>query len=113
MANSFFGRPSYTLIRLLLLVKNSLVMGRLVNSKFVNQVTDENGLSVRQKRPSRFVAKTGATLQEQDSINGYQDISVDQYKNVHLGVGDIEYVTSYNQLVQDTNMKSASFNSRA
>jgi len=106
MANSFLDAQVYV-NTMLLLVKNSLVMGRLVNSKFVNQVTDENGLSVRQKRPSRFVAKTGATLQEQDSINGYQDISVDQYKNVHLGVGDIEYVTSYNQLVQDTNMKSA------
>lgn len=106
MANAFLDAQVYA-NTMLHLVKNSLVMGRLVNSKFVNQVTDENGLSVRQKRPSRFVAKTGAALAAQDSINGYADISVDQYKNVHLSIGDIEYVTSYNQLVQDTNMKSA------
>lgn len=106
MANAFLDAQVYA-NTMLHLVKNSLVMGRLVNSKFVNQVTDENGLSVRQKRPSRFVAKDGATLDAQDVVNGYQDISVDQYKNVHLSIGDIEYVTSYNQLVADSNMKSA------
>src|SRR6056297_46860 len=106
MANAFLDAQVYA-NSMLYLVKNQLVMGRLVNSKFVNQVNDENGLTVRQKRPSRFVAKDGATLQAQDSINGFETITVDQYKNVHLSIGDLEYIQSYNDLVSDTNMKSA------
>lgn len=106
MANAFLDAQVYA-NTMLYLVKNELVMGRLVNSKFVNQVNDENGLTVRQKRPSRFVAKTGATLDAQDVVNGYESISVDQYKNVHLSIGDLEYIQSYNQLVADSNMKSA------
>jgi hypothetical protein len=106
MANAFLDAQVYA-NSMLLLVKNQLVMGRLVNSKFVNEVNDENALTVRQKRPSRFVAKNGAALAAQDSINGYETIAVDQYKNVHLSIGDLEYIQSYNQLVADTNMQSA------
>jgi hypothetical protein len=106
MANEFLDAQVYA-NSMLYLVKNELVMGRLVNSKFVNQVNDENGLTIRQKRPSRFVAKDGATLDAQDSVNGFESIAVDQYKNVHLSIGDLEYIQSYNDLVSDTNMKSA------
>ncbi|MCJ8334764.1 MAG: hypothetical protein MJH10_11030 [Epibacterium sp.] len=108
MPNAFLDAQVYA-NSMLYLVKNELVMGRLVNSKFVNQVNDENGLTVRQKRPSRFVAKNGETLQTQDSINGFETITVDQYKNVHLSIGDLEYIQSYNDLVADTNMKSAAY----
>jgi hypothetical protein len=108
MANAFLDAQVYA-NSMLLLVKNSLVMGRMVNSKFVNQVNDDNGLSIRQKRPSRFVAKDGATLAAQDVVNGYESISVDQYKNVHLSIGDLEYIQSYNDLVADSNMKSAAY----
>lgn len=106
MANAFLDAQVYA-NSMLYLVKNELVMGRLVNSKFVNQVNDENGLTIRQKRPSRFVAKDGATLDAQDVVNGFESITVDQYKNVHLSIGDLEYIQSYNDLVADTNMKSA------
>lgn len=106
MANAFLNAQEYA-NTMLLLVKNELVMGRLVNSKFNSQVTDENGLTISQKRPPRFVAKDGAALQRQDIKVGRADISVDTYKNVHVGVGDIEYVQSYSQLMQNSTMKSA------
>lgn len=108
MANAFLDAQVYA-NSMLYLVKNSLIMGRCVNSKFVNQVNDENGLTIRQKRPARFVAKDGATLDAQDVVNGFESIAVDQYKNVHLSIGDLEYIQSYNDLVADTNMKSAAY----
>jgi len=108
MANAFLDAQVYA-NSMLYLVKNSLVMGRCVNSKFVNQVNDENGLTIRQKRPARFVAKDGANLAAQDVVNGFESIAVDQYKNVHLSIGDLEYIQSYNDLVADTNMKSAAY----
>jgi hypothetical protein len=40
-------------------------------------------------------------------IVGKVDVAVDQYAKVHISVGDIEYVQSYNQLMKNETMKSA------
>lgn len=106
MPNAFLNATEYANVMLLLL-KNQLVMGRLVNGQFRNQVTDENGLSISVKRPPRFVAQTGAALAEQDVVTGSETVAVDQYKNVHIGIGDLEYVQSYNELMRSETMKSA------
>lgn len=92
---------------MLVLVKNRLVMGKLVNSTFKNQVTDENGLKIQVKRPQRFVTTTGPTLQSQDVVNGKVDLQVDQYKGVHIEIGDLESVANYNELVRKQSMLSA------
>tara|TARA_R110000772_G_C13310278_1_gene440225 strand:- start:17887 stop:19146 length:1260 start_codon:yes stop_codon:yes gene_type:complete len=104
--NSFLDATEYA-NTMLLLVKNQMTMGRLVNGQFRNDVTDENGLSVNVKRPPRFVAQDGATLAAQPVITGSANLAVDQYKNVHVDVGDLEQVQSYNQLMQTSTMKSA------
>ena len=106
MANAFLRAQEYA-NSMLLLVKNELVMGRLVNSKFKNQVTDQNGLTISQKRPPRFVAKDGEALALQDNVIGSADISVTEYKNVHISVGDLEYIQDYNQMMQNSTAKSA------
>lgn len=106
MANAFLNAQEYANVMLLLL-KNQLTMGRLVNGEFRNQVTDENGLSISVKRPPRFIAKSGAALAAQDIVTGSEVISVDQYKNVHISVGDLEYVQSYNELMRNQTMLSA------
>lgn len=106
MANAFLNAQEYANVMLLLL-KNQLTMGRLVNGQFRNQVTDENGLSISVKRPPRFIAKSGAALAAQDIVTGSEVISVDQYKNVHISVGDLEYVQSYNELMRNQTMLSA------
>lgn len=106
MANNFLDAQVYA-NTMLALVKNNLVMGKMVNSKFTNQVTDQNGLQIREKRPARFQVKDGATLDTQDVVNGYETIAVDQYKNVHISVGDLEKIQSYNELVSSTTMASA------
>lgn len=106
MANQFLNAQEYANVMLLLL-KNQLVTGRMVDGQFKDQVTDENGLTISVKRPPRFVAKSGATLQAQDLVVGSTPVTVDQYKNVHISVGDLEYVQSYNALMQNETLKSA------
>jgi hypothetical protein len=104
--NQFLNAQEYA-NTMLLLLKNQLVFGRLVDGQFKDQVTDENGLTINVKRPPRFVATSGATLQPQDLVVGTAPVTVDQYKNVHISVGDLEYVQSYNALMQNETMKSA------
>lgn len=106
MPNVFLDATEYA-NTMLLLLKNQLVYGRLVNGRFSDQVTDQNGLSISVKRPPRFIANTGAALAAQDIVTGSETISVNQYKNVHVSIGDLEYVQSYNELMRSSVMQSA------
>lgn len=110
MANQFLAAQEYA-NTMLLLAKNQLVTGKLVNGKFENKVTDENGLTVSVKRPPRFArndaSAMSAALAAQDIITGSVNVAVDQYAKVHVSVGDIEYVQSYNALMKNETMKSA------
>jgi hypothetical protein len=106
VANQFLNAQEYANVMLLLL-KNQLVTGKLVDGQFKDQVTDQNGLSISVKRPPRFIAKSGATLQAQDMVVGSVNVAVNQYKNVHISVGDLEYVQSFNSLMRNESMKSA------
>jgi len=104
--NRFLNATEYANVFLLLL-KNSLVMGKLVQGKFKDQVTDQNGLRINVKRPPQFVAKNGATLAEQSVIAGSTNIEVNRYRNVHISVGDLESVQSWNALMRSETMKAA------
>lgn len=104
--NEFLNASMFANVMLLLL-KNQLVFGRRVSSQFINQLTDENGLKVSIKRPPRFIAKTGAALAAQDIIVGNVDLEVTEYRNVHIAVGDLEWIQSMNQLMQDETVLSA------
>jgi hypothetical protein len=110
MANQFLNAQEYANV-MLLLAKNQLVTGKMVRGQFNNQVTDENGLSVSVKRPPRFArnnsASFNASLELQDIVTGSKNVAVNQYAKVHIGVGDIEYVQSYNALMRNETMKSA------
>lgn len=106
MANAFLDAKVYA-NTMLLLLKNNLVMGKLVSGEFRNKVTDQNGLTVHVKRPPQFIAKDGATLAEQAIVAGSTALAVNRYRNVHIGIGDLEAVQSYNQLMRSATMKSA------
>lgn len=106
MANQFLDATEYANV-MLLLVKNQLVMGKCVDTKFTNEVTDKNGLKIYVKRPPRFVMTSGAALDTQDIVTGSTSVEVDQYSNVHLSVTDLQYVQSYNQLMRTQTMRSA------
>lgn len=104
--NAFLDATEFANVMLLLL-KNSLVMGRLVTGQFKNEVTDENGLTVNIKRPPQFVAQNGEALSLQPIVVGSVPVKVDTYKNVHIDIGDLEHVQSYTQLMQSAVMKAA------
>lgn len=110
MANQFLNAQEYA-NTMLLLAKNALVTGKLVEGKFKDEVTDENGLKTSVKRPPRFnrnnASAFNAALSKQDIVTGSVALEVNQYAKVHIGVGDIEYVQSYNELMQNSTMKSA------
>jgi hypothetical protein len=110
MANQFLNAQEYA-NTMLLLAKNQLVTGKLVTGKFKNEVSDENGLTISVKRPPRFArndaSAMSASLAAQDVITGSVNVAVDQYAKVHISVGDIEYVQSYNALMKNETMKSA------
>jgi hypothetical protein len=108
VANQFLNAVTYA-NSMLLLLKNELVMGRLVDGQFKDQVTDENGLTTNVKRPPRFIDKKDGTaaLSAQDIVVGTAPVTVDQYSKVHISVGDIEYISSYNALLKNETMKSA------
>ncbi len=106
MANQFLDAVEYSRAFLVLL-KNQLVGGKLVTGQFKDEVTDENGLEINIKRPPRFIANDGAALATQDIVTGRTNVLVDQYKNVHVGVGDLESVQSFNDLMQNETLKSA------
>lgn len=106
MANQFLNEQVYANV-MLLLVKNALVMGKLVDTKFTNQVTDKNGLKISVKRPPRFVMTSGPNLDLQDIVTGSTSVDVDQYSNVHISITDLQYVQSYNELLRAQTMKSA------
>lgn len=110
MANQFLNAQEYA-NTMLLLAKNQLVTGKLVTGKFKNEVSDENGLTVSVKRPPRFArndaSAMSAALAAQDIVTGSVNVAVDQYAKVHVSVGDIEYVQSYNELMRNETMKSA------
>lgn len=91
----------------LLLLKNQLVAGRLVDGQFKNEVTDENGLTVSVKRPPRFVAQDGEALSLQPIVAGSANVKVDKYKNVHIDVGDLEHVRDFDGLMENETMRAA------
>lgn len=106
MANGFLNAKEYANVMLLLL-KNSLVMGRLVDGQFQNKVTDQNGLTIHVKRPPQFIAKDGPVLAEQAIVAGSTSLAVNRYRNVHVGVSDLEAVQSWNQLMRNATVRAA------
>lgn len=110
MANQFLNAQEYA-NSMLLLAKNQLVTGKLVSGKFKKEVSDENGLTISVKRPPRFApndaSAMSAALATQDLLTGSVSVAVNQYAKVHISVGDIEYVQSFNSLLKNETMKSA------
>jgi hypothetical protein len=106
MANAFLNAREYANVMLLLL-KNMLVMGKLVNGQFKDKVTDQNGLTIYVKRPPQFIAKDGPILAEQPIVAGSTSLAVNRYRNVHVGVSDLEAVTNWNQLMRNATVRAA------
>lgn len=110
MSNAFLDATEYSRAALLL-AKNNLVTAKLCDGRYKAEVTDNNGLTINVKRPPRFAPNDAsaysAALATQDIVIGSINVQVNQYAKVHLSIGDIQYVSSYNDLMQNESMKSA------
>lgn len=110
MSNQFLSATEYA-NSMLFAAKNELILGKLVDGRYNSQVNDENGLTINVKRPPRFArndaSAMSAALDAQDIVTGSIPVTVNQYAKCHLSVGDIEWVTSYNQLMRNAAFKAA------
>ncbi len=110
MANQFLDATVYAKT-MLVMAKNYLVMGKLVDGQYRDQVNDDNNLTVNIKRPPRFApndaSANSAALAAQDILAGAVQVAVNQYAKVHVSVGDIEYIAHYTDLMKNAAMKAA------
>lgn len=86
--------------RLLLILKNQLVMGRIVDSGLASQFggsTDDVpiGDTVTVRRPPSFLASDGATFVTQDITIGSVQVKIDKQKHVGFTLSEFERVLDY------------------
>lgn len=112
MSNEFLDAKEYA-STLLAMTVNNLVLGRLVDGRYTDQVTDNNGLKTFVKRRPRFLGSTTdatnsdsaavSALAAEDAIYGEEQVAVTHYIKTHLSFSDLEDVRHVNQLVRNTN----------
>jgi hypothetical protein len=86
--------------RLLLILKNQLVVAKLADSRFSSDFGGNDGdvpigSSLTIRRPPLFTVTDGATFSAQDITVGSTSISIDKQKHVGLTLTDVERVLSY------------------
>jgi len=108
MANSFVNTQKVA-NAFLLLLKNELVMGKLVNTKFDKDFSSEQiavGDTVKVRRPPEYTVRDGADAEVQDSKTGSVDITIDKQKGVDLQFTSKELTLEVDELLKNQNMKS-------
>jgi hypothetical protein len=109
VTNAFLNETVYA-NTMLHMAKNAMVYGRLAQGKFRKDCNDTNGMTVSVKRPPRFVpndaSAQSAAFAPQDILTGSVSITANQYAKVHVSIGDIEHVKSYNELMHSSVMKA-------
>lgn len=104
MANRLLTPKVYanTMLKLL---KNNLVMGKLVTTEFKNEFK-KVGNTIYVKRPPQYVIRKGQVAQVQDTIVGEQPIVLDQQIGVDTEFSSIEETLTVDQLLEDEMMNS-------
>lgn len=85
---------------MLKLVKNNLVMGRLVTTEFKDKFK-KVGSAVFVKRPPEFVVRRGAVAQVQDVISGEQEVVLDYQCGIDIEFDSIEETLEVDELLMD------------
>jgi hypothetical protein len=104
MANTLLTPLVYAKSALALL-KNNLVMGRLVDSsltKMFNQVGD----TVYVKRDVQFAIRSGAQAQMQDVVEGRVPVTIDKQKGIDIKFTDLQEALSVTDLLRSNIMAS-------
>jgi hypothetical protein len=104
MANALLSPKVYANAGLKLL-KNNLVIAKLVNTDFKNEYK-KVGNTVYSKRPPEFVVRDGAVANVQDVVEGEVPIVLDKQKGV-----DVEFTSVEETLTVDSLLKSKTLDS--
>jgi len=108
MANSYVHTQKVA-NAFLLLLKNSLVMGKLVTTKFDKDFSSEEvavGDTIKVRRPPEFTVRSGAEAQPQDSKTGSVDITIDKQKGVDLQFTSKELTLDVDELLKNEHLKT-------
>lgn len=108
MANVFATQQKIT-NAFLLLLKNELVMGKLVTTKFDKEFSNETvavGDTVKVRRPPEFTVRDGATLSAQDLKVGTVDVTIDKQKGVDVSLTSQEATLDVDELLKNQTMKA-------
>lgn len=113
MANAFKNTQKVA-NRLLLILKNQLVMGRLCDSGLASNFgasSDEVpiGDTITVRRPPSFIASDGATFVNQDLVIGSVGVTIDKQKHVGFTLTEFNRVLNYDG---DSFLKDAVANAR-
>lgn len=90
---------------MLKLLKNNLVMGRLVNNEFKNEFK-KVGDTVYAKRPPQFVVREGRVAQVQDVTVGEVPVKLDTQLGIDIEFNSIEETLSVDELLMDAVMNA-------
>lgn len=107
MANTLLTPKIYANVMLKLL-KNQLVMGKLVTTQFNNMFKPGIGATVYVKRPPEFGVRVGNVAQVQNVVEGEVPVSISKQAGV-----DIQFTSNEETLTVDQLLKSELMNSRA
>lgn len=105
MANTLLTPKVYA-NTLLALLKNQLVMGKLVTSQFKNEYKNV-GNTVYIKRPPEFIVRTGNVANVQDVVQGEVPVVIDTPIGVDVKLTDLDDTLTLDELGRSAIMKSA------
>jgi len=108
MANTFATQQKIT-NAFLLLLKNELVMGKLVTTKFDKDFANETvavGDTVKLRRPPEFTVRDGKTASAQDVVVGTVDVTIDKQKGVDVNFTSKELTLEVDDLLKNQTMKA-------
>ncbi len=106
MANTLLSPKIYANVMLKLL-KNNLVMGRLVRTDLNNinpriqNTVHKRGDSIFVKRPPEFTIRTGAIASVQDVVQGEVAVVMDKQKGIDISFDSIEATLTVDGLLND------------
>lgn len=107
MANTYATPKVYANVGLALL-KNNLVLGKLIDSEGVDKTFKTGvGGTVYVKRPPEFTIRTGATASNQDVIEGEVAVTVDRQAGLDVQFTSQEMTLNVDQLLKSKIIDSA------
>ena len=105
MSNNLLTPKIYANVMLKLL-KNNLVMGQLVTTRF-NKDFKKVGQTIYVKRPPQFVTREGQVAQVQDVDVGEVAVHLNRQRGIDIEFSSVEQTLTVDQLLEDETMASA------